>query len=730
RQVYMEDVSNTKPTAAAAVSAPQAHAAQHSAASHARSAAPDEDGIRPVAYYRVKNHTHRVLNLLVDEGHGGEATRLRPKDVVVLEGRRILDNPRLLAQISVLRSTQQITLRDMKVEVNRTYLVRNETPRRIGIKHFDTVEDLVLPPFGSRAVSSDLLIGYDYLPWTWQSLVTVSPMVRTTRNRTALIWRFLMMLFFILFLMVSLPLAIIKRDPLIWNVTAIISLLFLLAFTILHYLIESRNELDSFFNQVEDFLHIFPGIALVLAIGIGLPVIAYNQQITAPAYLPNLGTLASLGRFMEMMFVSIASILPALLYYLFGRMQVAKQRDSFFREVLVLDPHVESFSEAESKYAPLLESVYGTGSSPFSILLLVISTALLVMGWMIALPPNNVVLTADSTLLAFFQLNADYFVFGFLGAYFFAINMIFRRYVRADLTPKTYAYITVRLLITIVLVWVIQTLPQFEGVTNNKLINSSLYATSFLVGIFPDWGVAMIKDAFRNVTRKFQQDDNDDAMPLSDLEGMNLYDRARLLEEGIENIENLVHHNLMELIARTRIPTSRLVDMFDQSILYLHLGIYDDNDDKKNDKDLDYNGRDMLSRLKSVGIRTASGLITLLEENARGDSLLSTELSPEEINRLKLIAEAIKGEVWLACIQNWIRFNHIVPPVSDPYKFYYHDEDLMVTVQPEPASMTPPKGLHPPKKKRIPLAPVAPPATAAPPPAMDLKEPKLAEGQG
>lgn len=690
----------------------------------ARSGAQAEN-FRSGAYYRIKNRGSRVLLLAMNAAHPEHLVRLLPGEAITLEGRQVTANPRLADQITALLSAHQVVVQDLKIEANHQYQVINQTPRRIGIQHFDGSEDLILPPFGSRVISSDLLNGYDYLPWTWQALVSVSPLAKVKRNRAALIWRFLVMLFFILFLMVTLPMAIIRQQALIWNILGGGVLVFIVAFTILHYLIESQSELDNFFNHIEDFVQFFPGIALVLMIGIGLPLIAYNQQVTDQTYLSNLGNLETLGSFMQVMFIAIASILPALLYYLFGRMQVAKQQDSFFREVLVLDPHVESFSEAESKYEPLLDSIYGTGSAPFSILLLVISTALLVMGWMVTLPPSNVTLTTSSTILTFFQVKPDYFVFGFLGAYFFAINMIFRRYVRADLNPKTYAYITVRLLITIVLVWVIQSLPQFTTETRDPLVNSALYAVSFMIGIFPDWGVAMIKDATRNLIKGMHQDDSDDSMPLSDLEGMNLYDRARLLEEGIENIENLVHHNLMEMIARTRIPTSRLVDMFDQSILYLHLGMYDEaNDGDKHDQG-DYNGRAMLSKLKSFGVRTASGLLELLDpRHPQTYARFKAGFSDEEVNRLELIAEAIKNERWLTCIQNWMQFNQIEAPVTNPYKFYYHD------VEPEPvvqaAAQPPVKLYHASKKKH---AHVMPAAVPAPPVVLpDLKEPKLSEG--
>ena len=95
-----------------------------------------------------------------------------------------------------------------------------------------------------------------------------------------------------------------------------------------------------------------------------------------------------------------------------------------------------------------------------------------------------------------------------------------------------------------------------------------------------------------------------------------MYDQARLMEEGIENIENLAHHNLMELIVRTRIPTARLVDMFDQAILYLHLGLEDEEDDWGTKKELTENPAEPDNRklLKALGFRTASDLLSSRDE--------------------------------------------------------------------------------------------------------------------
>ncbi len=156
--------------------------------------------------------------------------------------------------------------------------------------------------------------------------------------------------------------------------------------------------------------------------------------------------------------------------------------------------------------------------------------------------------------------------FGFLGSYFFAINFIFRRYVRADLGPKAYSHLAMRVIVTIVLVWVVEKIPLLAA---NQAVLSIL---AFLIGILPETAIAVMQDFLHNqrwigaIIPSLREE-----QPLTRLDGITLYDRARLLEEGIDNIENLATHNLVELMLQTRIPTARLVDLVDQAILHLHV---------------------------------------------------------------------------------------------------------------------------------------------------------------
>jgi hypothetical protein len=81
------------------------------------------------------------------------------------------------------------------------------------------------------------------------------------------------------------------------------------------------------------------------------------------------------------------------------------------------------------------------------------------------------------------------------------------------------------------------------------------------------------------------------------VEGLSIWDQARLLEEGIEDMQNLATANLVDVMLRTRVPISRLVDWLDQAFLCLRMP----------DTDTDpYSAR--RSRLRQLGIRTATDL--------------------------------------------------------------------------------------------------------------------------
>jgi hypothetical protein len=81
------------------------------------------------------------------------------------------------------------------------------------------------------------------------------------------------------------------------------------------------------------------------------------------------------------------------------------------------------------------------------------------------------------------------------------------------------------------------------------------------------------------------------------LDGMNVWYEARLLEEGVEDLQNLKTANWLDLILNTRIPAGRLVDWVDQAHLILHVA-----PPTKGDR------ADTLDVLRKYGVRTATDL--------------------------------------------------------------------------------------------------------------------------
>ena len=568
-------------------------------------------------------------------------------------------------EVERLEVAEKLFINELELSSEKKYTLTNLTSERITIRnYYATDKNLFVPGFGSRNLNGKELLDLDYLGWESQGLIKISEETDKQKVRSSIagsvIGLTLILLFF--FLIVSIPLALQGSTLISWQGIGIVTLITLVAVGTM-LVIASRYN-NEFAESMRNWVTLLPGIILTLATGVGLPVLiiyVYGDALHGLIGTPP-GT-GSLGRFLQIALISIASILPAFLFYLFGRQQADKQRENFYREAMLLDPNVWSYNESKNKYGPLLDTVNDTGNSPLSIILLVTSTALLVLGWMITLAPLGQ--PSDSfRLFDFFAPNKESILtFGFLGAYFFTINLVYRRYVRADLTPKTYAYITMRLITTFVLVWAVSLLPFTTGM-------AGLSAIAFTIGIFPESALTLIQDYVNKLTAR-RRGQYQEQYSLKKLEGMNLYDQARLMEEGIENIENLAHHNLMELIVRTRIPTARLVDMFDQAILYLHLGLEDEEDDSGTKKELTENPAEPDNRklLKSLGIRTASDLLSSRDEITafQGDQSHTTFL-----NKLDIIISALEDDEWLNYILSWrenssTRYNETI---DNPYKFY------------------------------------------------------------
>jgi len=537
-------------------------------------------------------------------------------------------------------------------------IIKNQTARRIEIMPTEEGDPLIIPPFGSRTLAKEILNKYKYDAWEKQNLIRTDDPPSDPDGDSKLAIPGCLMGLFILFLLVTIPMTFISTVRLSWRFVGIGAGIFIVLI-IVGFFNALRDDKASKegpgFSWGQFFKHLL-NLMLILAIGLGLPALVVYFFGGGLELLVQMETtnLAFLGRGLQLGYIAIASTLPALMYFMFGRQQLEKLRDNFIREVMMLDPNVQTTSEARTKYDPLFDSIYGSGNTPLGPVPIYICTLLTVFGWILVLMPIGKDLRLDTSgLVALLMPNAVALNYGFLGAYFFAINMVFRRYVRADLTPKTYTHISIRFLITAILVWVVRLIPNLLGI-GISADSSSILVLAFIIGIIPETGTTLLQDFYRRTFGKIL-DSLKEEHPLTNLEGVNLYDRARLLEEGIENIENLAHHNLVELIVRTRIPTPRLVDLFDQAVLYLHLGL-------KADKLLETR-----QQLREYGIRTATDLVKVQEELP---DLLKDQL-PALVDKLKVISSALRDDEWMEYVEHWRKSTmRSEIPITQPHDFY------------------------------------------------------------
>jgi hypothetical protein len=374
-------------------------------------------------------------------------------------------------------------------------------------------------------------------------------------------------------------------------------------------------------------------LVAVLVLCAGVPVAVAITFGNLPALRADGWNEQLFGRLAQTVLICIASLLPPLLYFIFDRQRALTIRRNFQQQILRFDPNVHTLYDLEAKYGNLLLESVGRDTvqrarlrqtNPYPIF---VASAVITLGWLLVLP---VVDSGPIDLQAFLTPAPTTAAFGFLGAYFFTLNLLARRYVRGDLRPKAYATITVRIIVVTLLCWVLDTFATQDA---------WLLVTAFIIGIVPETFFTIVAEFRRSLTRIIFGEMRE-PHPLTRLEGIDLYDRARLEDEGVNNIEALAHHDLVELMLATRIPVPRLVDWVDQAILYLHT--------------VDETGRSIgRDKLRTVGIRTASDLVCV-----HADSELWTKLAllvdpSTSSDRLDLLIAAIQDDEWVVNVLEW-----------------------------------------------------------------------------
>lgn len=236
----------------------------------------------------------------------------------------------------------------------------------------------------------------------------------------------------------------------------------------------------------------------------------------------------------------------------------------------------------------------------------VLATALLCIGWAVVVEPelyHNFNLLGRLPFSGQPELPYQALQFGFIGAYWFILQDLTRRYFRQDLKTAAYVSASVRLVVVTITVATVALLPLGSPAQLNVL--------AFFIGVFPQVGVQVLKSALGNVIRGVPN--LSAKFPLSDLDGLTVWDQARLLEEGIEDMHALATANLVDLLLGTRVPVNTLVDWVDQTLLYLC--VPKKPRDKKKPQDQQQQPRD---ELRIFGIRTATDLTRVWNANGPG----------------------------------------------------------------------------------------------------------------
>jgi hypothetical protein len=225
--------------------------------------------------------------------------------------------------------------------------------------------------------------------------------------------------------------------------------------------------------------------------------------------------------------------------------------------------------------------------------------------------------------------------FGFIGAYWFILQDLVRRYFRDDLKTGAYISASVRVIIVTLVVATVGLLPL--GSTRQQEI------LAFFIGIFPQIGVQALKagltTAFGGLVPAMRSD-----YPLSDLDGLSIWDQARLLEEGIEDMQNLVSANLVDVMLRSRVPITRLADWLDQAFLALRL--------PPSTREFS-----PVKRLRGIGIRSATDLERMWKSQLKDDQVFHAQF--EQALKLSAGTAPTIVQTILVSLKSEVNLHHV-----------------------------------------------------------------------
>ncbi len=440
------------------------------------------------------------------------------------------------------------------------------------------------------------------------------------------------------------------------------------------------------------------------------------------------------GHVAQWVLVSIAALVPAAMYFQFDRQRLASVQRRWIQEVFRLDPTVRTVRDIEAKYGSQIEASFGDLDPDSGLRLgrgrrspVIVATVLLVVGWFLVISATRVPVLERLVVegepqwawpeaggerpfpvAAFFRPQLTLVGYAFIGAYVFSLFHVIRGYQRRDLHPKTYNTIVVRILAAYTLALVVSV--AYDGPFAEVMM--------FFVGFVPQSALVWLREQLSRNQGFWRAVPLHEPAPLTELEGIDLYDRTRLAEEGINNVEALAHADIIDLMSSTRISAAELVDWTDQALLYLKVGgdaspahvTAVDRARATHVPDVRRN----LCHLRCFGIRTATDLVQVYEQalrRGRPKSLqaevailrraLALPTGPQDapIPPIQVILDTLPDEEWFVQVRNWRdpEFGAV-----DAWYRYLDGHDWQLQHTPVPRHVTR-------AMRALPTVPVAPP---------------------
>lgn len=311
------------------------------------------------------------------------------------------------------------------------------------------------------------------------------------------------------------------------------------------------------------FIYCFVAVAALWAVGL---FFAY-QELLSWEGLPRSTVVATMCIILCM--ITLLSMFPAAVYAAFTWRERARALQ-YTR--LELRHHNLGYLEKDADEC--FDTVYKAESYRVPVPL---ATLAMLIGWGMVFfsgGPDIVAELAKSGNIANFLDdlgNAHPIIFGFLGAFFFSLRILFHRYVTIDLKAAVFMHIAVRVWVVMVLTLVLSVVWYTIPAPVDSLYwgGPALPAICFIAGITPDVALDLIQKAARGFIGSRRHGSFYGHVPLDRIQGLNVWHQARLTEEGIDSVQNLAMSDIVGLIVHTRLGVMRLLHWVDQALLII-----------------------------------------------------------------------------------------------------------------------------------------------------------------